>query len=88
MGEGRSGRRTTYRSWFSSWVRSVLTGFAVGKAVRLSAGMVEDGGWDGPVAKTWGGADSGVGMSGRSWMFGKQRTRQRDNETTDNRRLS
>lgn len=34
------GERDAYRSWFSSWVRSVLTGLTVGKVVRRSAGMV------------------------------------------------
>jgi hypothetical protein len=32
----------TYRSWFSSWVRSVLTGLVAVK-VRRSAGMVKFG---------------------------------------------
>jgi hypothetical protein len=34
----------TYRSWFSSWVRSVLTG-RVAVKVRRSAGMVNGWSW-------------------------------------------
>ena len=62
----------TYRSWFSSWVRSVFTGFAVGKVARRSAGMVRGdvGLWRRRQwwRVRWSGASSSLGREGANGL--------------------